>query len=158
MAKKGLCIVGGVLMIVSMFLPVLFFNMGGSALGVSYNVSIYYWMFGFAYLVATVSYGGQTGAATDTYFEMDTLGGICMAIIMVGAILAFVLSSSDSKAALIGGLLGILGMGIYIGGVYGGFMVPSWVTAAASAGYLVPFVGFYLCFLGGLLALIGGAL
>jgi hypothetical protein len=48
-------------------------------------------------------------------------------------------------------------MGIYIGGVYSDFMVPSWVAYGAGAGYLVPFVGFYICILGGVLALIGGA-
>ena len=158
MAKKALCIVGGALMVVSMFLPVLFFNISGSGYGVSFSASVYYWMFGFGYAVASASYGGQTASMTSSNFDLDILGGICMAIIFVGAILAFALAGSDSKAALIGGLFGMLGMIIYIGGVYGGFMVPSWVTAAASAGYLVPFVGFYLCILGGILALIGGAL
>ena len=158
MAKKALCIVGGILMIVSTFLPVLFATMSASGLGVSFSATIYYWMFGFGYLVATASYGGETASMTDSYFEADILGGICMAIIIVGAILAFVLSSSESKAAIIGGLLGMLGMMIYIGGVYVNFMVPNWVAYGAQSGQLMPFVGFYVCILGGILALIGGAL
>ncbi len=158
MAKKALCIVGGALMIISTFLPVLFFTMSASGFGITANASIYYWMFGFGYLVFTVSGGGQTASTTDARFDLDILGCICMAIIVVGAILAFVLSSSDSKAAIIGGLLGLLGMIVYISGVYGNFMVPAWVAYGAGAGYLVPFVGFYVCILGGILALVGGAL
>ena len=158
MAKKALCIVGGVLMIVSVFLPVLFFSMSASGLGVSVNATIYYWMFGFAYLILTASAGGQTASLTDAYFEPDMLGGICMGIIIVGAILAFVFSSSESKVAIIGGLIGLLSMIVYISGVYMNFMVPNWVAYGAQSGQLMPFVGFYVCIVGGILALVGGAL
>ena len=151
MAKKILCLIGGVIMIISVFLPTLFSTATASGWGITASATVYYWMFGFAYLVFTISGGGASASFTDSAFFVDYLGITCMIIIIVGAILAFVMANSDSNGAMIGGLLGLLGMIIYLIGVYGGF-------AVLILKFLSPFIGAYLCIIGGIIALVGGLL
>lgn len=155
MAKKVLCIIGGIIMIISILLPTLFLRMSGESYGISYSIEMYYWMYGYAFLRATAEYGGQEVSQTATHFEPDLLGLICITIIIVGAILALAKSSSDSKVPLVGGILGIVGMIAFVAGVYMG----SPLTPISGLGrYLSPFLGFYVCILGSILAIVGGAL
>ena len=156
MAKKGLCLTGGILMLISIFLPVLWFTASYSAGGVSANASIFYWMFGYAFVIVSMSAGGATASYSGGVFlGLDVLGLICMIIIIIGAILALAMSSSSSKGALVGGILGLLSMIIYYVIMFTGAVMYS--PLGEFGVLMIPFLGFFLCIIGGILAIAGGA-
>jgi len=157
-ARKALCILGAVLMLVSIFLPTLFWTMSGTYYGVKVSGSLYYWMWGYAFMQVSVEGGGVTMGASASHFSPDMLGILCMIIIIIGAILAMALGFGDSKAALVGGLLGIIGMVFFYVGVLIGLSLTPLGAAAGSGFVMAPFIGFFVCIVGGILALIGGAL
>jgi hypothetical protein len=159
-ARLPLCITGAVLMLVSTFLPTLYCYIYMEFLGVEVNGTFYYWMYGLIYAEITEEYLGVTYTSTYIGFEPDILGIICMFIIIGGAIIALVLgiATEDNKAAIVGGLLGIFGIVFFYVGVLIGLPISSLHEVTEAGFYFVPFIGFYMCIVGGILALVGGAL
>ena len=139
-------------MLFSNILPVFYFAIYKSGIGIKADASIYYWLFGYAQantIVGTKSY-------TQTYFELDLLGIICMILIFIGAFLSIYKAAEESKKPLAGGLLGVISMMIYVIGATLGLLIPRWI--ALGFNFSVLFLGFYVCILGGILSIIGGVI
>lgn len=163
-ARVPLIIVGAILMFVSIMLPTIFFpSVHGSYFGKDVVGIVYYWMAGevFAWIREEGSLNGGTYTRYSMYnnFRPDAFGLLCMTIVIVGAILALVLgNATETKVAFIGGLLGLIGTIVFYACVAGD-IVYTRVHPIVSAGYTpYPFVGFFICIVGGILALVGGTL
>jgi len=160
-ARIPLIIVGAVLMFVSLLLPTIFFpNVDGDYFGQEVDGFVYYWMAGQIY--AWVIEESSMGTRYHTWysgFRPDPFGITCMLLIIVGGILALALgNATESKVAFIGGLLGLIGTFVFYASVYAGLFYTR-VGSIVSDGYTpVPFVGFFLCIVGSILALVRGAL
>ena len=157
MAKKNLSLAGGILLLISVFLPTLFVYFHVDYFGVESTMMAFYWMFGYTYATMSAQGYGQSVSASATHFDLDIIGVVCMAIIILGAILALVTASkSNSKMPLVGGLLGIVGMIIFLGSFYADVSSVHYVSEVA-VGVVAPFIGAWLCIIGGIIAIIGGA-
>ena len=160
-ARIPLIIVGAILMFVSLAFPTIFFpNVYGDFFGQDVSGSVFYWMVG--QILAWVLEETSLGTKYHTWyssFRPDPFGITCMIIIIAGGILALVLGNvSETKVAFIGGLLGLIGAGVFYACVAGG-IVYTRVGSLVSAGNMpVPFVGFFICIVGSILALVGGTL
>lgn len=160
-ARLPLCIVGGILMLSSLILPTLFYrHVGGEYFGVDIYGVFIYWMAGFFF--TQVVTGGEWGIQTVspyTDFVPDVLGIICIIIIIAGAILTVLLgSATEHKAAVVGGMLGIIGMLSFFIGVNMGSPLTNLYELHNDGYYFAPFIGFFVCIIGGILALVGGTL
>lgn len=160
MANKTLSTLGGILMLISIFLPTLYYSTSGSFFGVEYSSTILYWMFGYAYSRGTVEFAGRSYTRTSTRTELDMLGVICAIIILVAAVLSISNAGSRrSKTPLYAGILGILAIIIYIGGVaMGSSLVPDWVVFLYDRDVLSPAIGVFVCIIGGILSILGGTM
>ena len=156
-ARLPLTIVGAVMMFGSLLLPTLYCYIHDNFFGVEINGPFYYWIFGNLFTwIEKKSDAGFTYTTTYVNFRPDILGIICMFIIIIGGILALALGcGTEHKAAAIGGTLGIVGMISF----YVGVLLASPLTRLADiteAGYyFIPFIGFYICIVGSILALVG---
>ena len=160
-ARLPLVIVGAVLMIVSNFLPTLYWVVHMSAFGVDVDGTIYYWIYGliFAIITAKSEYTDTEYRSSYVGIEPDPFGITCMMIIIVGAILALVLGlATEQKVAVIGGVLGLAGIiGFFVGVIMALPMTPTHVIVDEGY-YPMPYIGFFVCVTGGILALVGGLL
>ncbi|MFX1557323.1 MAG: hypothetical protein ACFFC9_08720 [Promethearchaeota archaeon] len=159
-ARLPLTIVGAIIMFVSLLFPTLYCYINDKFFGVEIQGSFFYWIYGNLFTwIEKEDALGNTYTTTYINFRPDILGLICMLIIIVGGILALVLGcATESKAAFIGGIFGIAGMIIF----YVGVLMASPLTRLAElteAGYFfIPFIGFFICIAGSILALVGGTL
>ncbi len=160
-ARLPLVIVGGVLMFVSILLPTLYWNVHTEAFGVELNGALYYWMYGLLYAIITAKseYSDIEYTSRYTEFRPDMLGIICMMIIITGAIVTLVLGcATEKKAAFVGGVLGLAGMIAYYVGVIMALRITRTYQLVEAGFYPIPFLGFYVCIVGGILAFVGGLL
>ncbi len=160
-ARLPLVIVGAVLMIVSIFLPTLYWYVHMEAFGVEVDGAIYYWMYGLIYAIITAKSEYTDTEYTSSYvgIDPDPLGVAFMMLIIAGAIVALVLgTATEHKVAFIGGLLGLIGIiSFYVSVVMAIPMTPTHVIVEEGF-YPMPFIGFFVCITGGILALVGGLL
>ena len=161
MARTTLVIIGAIFMFVSIMFPTIFFaNVHGSYFGKDVSGSVFYWMAGqvFAYVIEETSMGTKYHTMYSS-FRLDAFGLICMTLILVGGVLAIVLGcATETKVAFIGGLLGLAGVIIFFLCVSMD-IVSTRVHPLVADGYTpFPFVGFFVCILGSILALVGGTL
>jgi len=158
-ARLPLVIVGAVLMIVYIFLPTLYWYIHMEAFGVEVDGAIYYWMYGLIYAIITAEYAGTEYSTSYVGIDPDPLGVICMMIIIAGGIVALVLgTATEHKVAFIGGLIGLIGIiSFYVSVLMALPMTPTHVIVEEGF-YPMPFIGFFVCVTGGILALVGGLL
>ena len=101
MANKVLCRIGGIISIISVFLPIFSFTYFDRIQEA--DVIVYYWMFG---QIVSISQDANAEFPVEFYFQnLDFLGTICMMLIIIGAMLVIMNSDNSSKAGLFGGLL-----------------------------------------------------
>ena len=160
-ARIPLIIVGAILMFISLVFPTIFFpNVDGDYFGQEVDGSVYYGMAGqiLAWVIEETSYGFRYHTWYSS-FRPDALGVSCMILIIVGGILAIVLGNvTETKVAFIGGLLGLIGLFVFYGCIAGNIL-PTRVQPLVSDDYFpYPFVGFFICIVGSILALVGGTL
>jgi len=110
MTNKILCKIGGIISIISVFLPIFIFTYSIGLEGD--DITVYYWMFG--QIISILQDEGADEPVTFWFRELDILGTLCMMLIIVGAMLVIINADSDSKAGIIGGFLIIATMGYYV--------------------------------------------
>ncbi len=116
MLKKVVCIIGGLISIISVFLPVFLITYIYHYPDSGTKFTAYYWIFG-QYLLQ------EKGEPDELYFyDIDIFGTICMMIIIMGAMLVIMNAGGDSEfdliKGLIGGLLVILAMISYTEAIF----------------------------------------
>jgi len=98
MIKKVICIIGGLISIISVFLPVFLITYEHHFYGT--KLTVYYWIFG-QFLRQ------EKGEPDELYFpDIDILGTICMMIIITGSMLVIMNANENSRLGLIKGLIG----------------------------------------------------
>lgn len=110
MTNKILCRIGGIISIISVFLPVFVFTYSIGLEGD--DITVYYWMFG--QIISILQDEGADEPVTFRFRELDILGTLCMMLIIIGAMLVIINADSDSKVGIIGGILIIAAMGYYV--------------------------------------------
>ena len=127
--------VGGILMLISLFLPAVMITLMG--------VTMYIWMFGFAYATA--------GALSGSGFLPDFVGIPLFIVILIFSILCIVKDPGETKVF---GILSLVFIIIY----YLWWFVLGGIIAASFAGYgvdvrvmVIPFIGFFGIFIGAIL-------
>ena len=129
----GLNKAGGILMLISLFLPALILLIDGTYLLI--------WMFGFAY--------GNTGGVIGTGFIPDFVGIIFFIIILIFSILCIAKNAGKTKVF---GILSIVFIVIYyiwwfiVGGIIAIFAAMIDVSVL-----VVPFIGFFGILIGSIL-------
>ena len=164
-ARLTLAIVGAVLMIASTFIPTIFFpSVSGGYFGKDVDGPVLYWIFGevFAWVIETREYtSGGSYSYHTTYgnFRPDVFGMICTTIIIAAAVLAIVLgATTESKAALVGGVLGLVTIIFFYVSVMNNLFYTRVYSIVSDGNFPYPFIGFFVCIVGGILALVGGTL
>lgn len=160
-ARLPLVIIGSVLMIVSLFLPMLLWYAHMNAFGMEVDGAIYYWIYGFFYAIVKIETGYSDIEITSSYvgIEFDPFGLICMMIIITGVIVSLILGiATEEKVAVIGGVIGLTGIILYYVGVLMALPITPTHEIVEAGYYPIPFIGFFICLIGGIVALVGGLL
>ena len=124
--------------------------------GFKVDGAMYYWIYGFFYAIVTVESGYAELEYTATYtgMEFDPFGLICMMIIITGAIVSLVLGiATEEKVAAIGGVIGLTGIIVFYLGVLTALNITPTHEIVQAGYYPIPFVGFFVCVIGGIVAL-----
>jgi len=101
MIKKVICTIGGIISIISTFLPVFIITYVRTYANLTKKkFTIYYWMFG------QIIFQEKGESAVFRFRYIDLLGTTCMMIIIVGAMLVIMNGGDNSKEGLIRGLIG----------------------------------------------------
>ena len=139
--NKVLCIVGGIISIISVFLPVFTITFGGIE-GAADRV-FYFWLFGL------VAYYRMGLGIAYIYWSFDPFfmitGLICMILIITGAIIVIVRASKESKNGKFGSILIMATIVSYFALLF--FLM--------ARNVLTPSYGFFVALIGGIISLIG---
>ena len=150
MIKKTLCIIGGILSIISVFLPVITIT---HIEGYEGHI-IYYWMFGqFMY--------NKEGEILFWFKYLDILGTLFLMSIIVGAMLVILNADEESKIGIIGGSLIVVSMALFFL-IISAKNMNSLIHSDIEVYYVwymifEPSYGFYTALIGGIIS-IGGSL
>jgi hypothetical protein len=138
--------VGGILMCVSLFLPVWLINITGTILGYTVSATMVYWLFG-VYLIMFMglSYVG---------FAIEIFSILLFILILIFSIIAIV---KEGTPQMVMGILSLVLMASYL--VYWYLGVGAAYLTAGLGNFTVTLVpiGGLLCIVGAILATIGGA-
>ncbi len=139
MAKKKLCIIGGVISIISVFLPMFYII----------RDETHYWIYGLVFW----SFGGG-----ELFFRLDEIGTICIILIIGSAILVIASGNSESKIGLLGGILIIVAIVTYYGIIEIGtsrILQNTGYMEYLSRDTVIPSFGFFTALIGGIISIIG---
>ena len=136
-AKKNLCIIGGVISIISVFLPTFYIIIRTEV--------IHYWIFGLIFWY-------------ELFFYFDLVGTVCIILIISSAILVIASANNESKIGLLGGILIIVALVTYYGIVEIRFSMLIFDTGymiILSHYTVIPSFGFFTALIGGIISIIG---
>ena len=152
MPKRIPSLIGGIVIIISVFLPIISINIIDYH---DYDVIFHYWLSGLLYVSAKNGDGRERGYR----FDFNIIGFACMVAVIAMGILIIIKSvkQKDSGKIII---FGIISTAILVGTTF--FMMALLSFAMKNEGLgkfassLIPSYGFYCCIIGGILSVIGG--
>jgi len=135
---------GGILMLVSIFLPVWIINITGKVQGVRLSGTIYYWLFGLLIMMS--------GGSIWILIWVEIFSILLFIVLLVFSILCIV---KEGSTQMVLGIIGLILMAVYLIYIYtiGSF---GFGTVAGLSATLIP-VGALLCMVGAILVIVGGA-
>ncbi|TFG05939.1 MAG: hypothetical protein EU539_08815 [Promethearchaeota archaeon] len=162
MENKYCSLVGGIMMIISVFLPVTFYYFTYRTGNFTFTLVIFYWMFGYLYIGAFGEGYGETFQESGIFFDIEYVGLICMIMIILVSVIIIAKSyNTTSKFSMHGGILNVLIMFLYLVAFYSGFMITQRTIIQnflrSGIGVMIPFLGVFLCLIGGMLSMMGGS-
>lgn len=155
MAKDIISKLAGIIILLSIFLPVRYFSwvqesyFGGSSL-----FEEYHWMFGFTYISETYTKAdGGSSVYTQSWFSLSFIPGIiiAMVILILAVLIILNASSGNGKGVITKGIISIILVVVEFSWYYYEFIL--WGRVGT---YFFPYIGFFGIILGGILAIIGG--
>ena len=152
MPKRIPSLIGGIVIIISVFLPIISLNITDYH---DYDIILHYWLSGLMYVSAK-----NGNDRTSRYrFYPNVIGFACMVAVIAMGILTIIKSAKqkDSWQIII---FGIISTGILIGTTFWMMALLSFVMKNEGLGKFassfIPGYGFYCCIIGGILIVIGG--
>lgn len=151
MPKRIPSLIGGIVIIISVFLPIISINTTYH----DYDIIFHYWLSGLMYISAK----NGNGSESRYRFYPNVIGFACMVAVIAMGILTIIKSAKqkDSWQIII---FGIISTGILVGTTFWMMAFLSFVLKNEGLGSftssLIPSYGFYCCIIGGILIVIGG--
>jgi len=136
---------GGILMLVSLFLPMWLIHVTGTIMGYKVAATMLWWLFGFYYIIVM--------GFTATGFAIEIFSILLFVLILIFSIICI---AKEGKAQMVLGILALLLMIAYIAYMYLGYGAGPISTIGNFTVTLIP-IGGLLCIVGAILATIGGA-
>ncbi len=152
MPKRIPSIIGAIVIIISVFLPIISLNITDYH---DYDIIFHYWLSGLMYVSSKNGNGRKSGYR----FDPNLIGFACMVAVIALAIMTIV-KSARKKDPIFIVIFGIIATGFLVGTTF--FMMALLEFALKSVGLgtisssLIPSYGFYCGIIGGILIVIGG--